>query len=383
MTVFKGYMKIVRHDLGFVLMYLGIFTFLAMMMQFSASSMPDGRYQAEKLRLAVVDQDQSELSKALTEWLKKQHHVSMMKNDKSVMQETLYYYKEDAILQIPEGFQEKFGKADVRVKVTQQHGNYNALYLEQQITDMLNRTGRFMAAGYSVSDSFGKADGQKAGKVTLLSVNDNHGKIPGYGYMFRYFPYLFLAGLCYILGYVLSSFRQTEVKKRMMASPVSLIRQMAEAICSFFIVGIMLYGICVVLGIFLYGEEFINEPNLQYYLLNLLALLLVTLSIAFIIGIAAPKSTQINAITTPLSLGICFLCGVFVPLEIMNENVSRAARLLPVYWYEEVNGILIHYGDLEGDVLRQIWQGLGIQVLFAFALAGVAVVLMKYKQQEK
>ena len=61
MTVFKGYMKIARHDLGFILMYLGIFTFIAIMMQFSASSMPEGKYQAEKLRLAVVDQDQSEL----------------------------------------------------------------------------------------------------------------------------------------------------------------------------------------------------------------------------------------------------------------------------------------------------------------------------------
>lgn len=382
MTVFKGYMKIARHDLGFILMYLGIFTFIAIMM-FSASSMPEGKYQAEKLRLAVVDQDQSELSKELIEWLKKQHHVSLMENDKAVMQETLYYYMEDAILQIPEGFQKEFGKADVCVKVTQQPGNYNTLYLEQQITDMLNRTGQFMAAGYSVPDSFGRADGQEAGRVALLEVNENHGKIPGYGYMFRYFPYLFLAGLSSVLGYVLSSFRQVEVKKRMMASPVSLIRQMAEAICSFFIIGMMMYGVCIVIGIFLYGEEVINAPNLQYYLLNLLVLLLVTLSIAFIIGIVTPKSTQINTIMTPLSLGICFLSGVFVPLEIMNENVSRVSRLLPVYWYEKVNDLLINYGKLEDEVLRQVWQGLGIQVLFALALAGVAVAIMKYKQQER
>jgi len=40
-------------------------------------------------------------------------------------------------------------------------------------------------------------------------------------------------------------------------------------------------------------------------------------------------------------------------------------------------------GEIAGEVGRQVWQGIGIQVLFLFAMAGISMAIAKYQQQER
>ena len=64
-----------------------------------------------------------------------------------------------------------------------------------------------------------------------------------------------------------------------------------------------------------------------------------------------------------VGLGCSFLCGVFVPLELMGEGVIRVAHFLPPYWY-----------DRAGDSLAELFPLLGVELLFGAALvcAGMA-----------
>ena len=41
-----------------------------------------------------------------------------------------------------------------------------------------------------------------------------------------------------------------------------------------------------------------------------------------------------------ISLGMCFLCEVFVPMELIGDNVKIVAQFLPAYWYETANNLL-------------------------------------------
>ncbi len=111
--------------------------------------------------------------------------------------------------------------------------------------------------------------------------------------------------------------------------------------------------------------------------------MLVALEIAFLVGVLIKSEMQANTVTTPLSLGICFLCGVFVPLEVMGAQVKMIAKFLPVYWYETVNILLMEHENISGAVGRQVLSGMGIQILFVFALAGIGMAIVKYQQQER
>lgn len=69
MTVFKGYMKIVRKNIGLILMYFAIFMGLTILFQQFSGIDVVMDYQAESVRVAVVDEDGGSLAKGLQKYL--------------------------------------------------------------------------------------------------------------------------------------------------------------------------------------------------------------------------------------------------------------------------------------------------------------------------
>ncbi len=91
-------------------------------------------------------------------------------------------------------------------------------------------------------------------------------------------------------------------------------------------------------------------------------MLLVALSLAYLVGILAKNSSMLNGIVNVISLGMSFLCGVFIPLEYMSGSVRKAAMFLPVYWYEKANDLLADFGRVTG---RCRWKSFSVS---AFSL---------------
>ena len=56
MTVFKGYMKVIRQNRGLILLYVAIFFACTILMQ-SMAGKTEKSYQAESLKVAVADGD--------------------------------------------------------------------------------------------------------------------------------------------------------------------------------------------------------------------------------------------------------------------------------------------------------------------------------------
>ena len=55
MTVFKCYMKILRQNIGLVIMYLAIFFSVAIVMQFAAGKSEDSLFETASIDLGVVN----------------------------------------------------------------------------------------------------------------------------------------------------------------------------------------------------------------------------------------------------------------------------------------------------------------------------------------
>ncbi|MDD3219294.1 MAG: ABC transporter permease [Lachnospiraceae bacterium] len=381
MTVFKGYMKITKRNIGFILMYVAIFLGVSIAMQASASKNEGSSYAAEKLDIAVVDEDGGMLAKGLENYLKQYHEVSYMENDEGIMQEAIYYENVDLIIRIPVDFEENCLEKGEELKVTKVPGTYNSIYAQQQINTFLNEVKTYMAAGYSMEDGLEKIAAQKPSEVNLIDLNGNSGQMPGYAYMFRYAPYMFLAALCYVLGLILTAFQEKDVKSRMLVSATPQRRQVGEAILSFLVLGVTLFIIDIGITFALNGREFLEAPNLIYYLANTFVLMLVCLALAFLLGMFITRASLVNTIVTPLSLGMSFLCGVFVPLSMLGKGVKKFAQFLPVYWYEVNNDLLSEYQSVEGSVRNTMLKGYGVQLLFAAAFIGIALAVSKYRKQ--
>lgn len=383
MTVFKGYLKMTKKNIGIVLMYFGIFLVIAIMINATIQRQSKGGFSARKLDVAVVDLDKSELSGQLITYLKKRHNITLEQDDKAKLAEELYYQKHSVILRIQKGFEEKIAEGGTGINLTNSPGSYDGIYVEQQINNFMRNVSMYRAAGYSIKEGCRNVMGQKESKVTLEDLNGNGGALPAHGSFFQYLPYLFLAVFGAVLGKISFIFRERKVKNRLMASAVPLIRQNGETILAFFAIGMDMYAVCVVCMMLIYGDSALAAGNIVWYLANGFLGTLTALEIAFIIGVLVKNEMQVNIVVTPVSLGICFLCGVFVPLNVMGAQVKAVAKFLPVYWYEVVNNFLMEYEDVSGAIGKQVLAGMGIQVLFVFALAGIGMAIVKYQQQER
>ena len=381
MTVFKCYMKILRQNIGLVIMYLAIFFSVAIVMQFAAGKSEDSLFETASIDLGVVNEDGGTLAQGLVDYLSGIHHVMLMDNNPEQLQENLFYRNVEYILQIPADFYETCMVNGESLKVTKVPGSYSSFYVDQQISSYLNTIQTYLAAGFSQEKAIQAVKEETHEPVTKLTFDSGTSYTSPYTYYFRYIPYLFLGALCYTMGYILMAFKKGDIQKRMEASAISVRRQSVEGLLATGMIGVILWLIGFLGVTFMYGSRFWQSGLCVYYILNTFTMLIVALSLSYLIGMFITNSNLLSGVANLVSLAMCFLCGVFVPMDVMDKSVLKFAQFLPVYWYEQVNEILSRHHTLSPEFLGQVLIGIGIQLLFATAFISLILVVSRYRKE--
>lgn len=380
MTVFKCYMKIVKQNIGLIFLYLAIFFSVTMVMQIASGKSESKLYQNTAIDIGVVDNDGSLLSRGLIDYLKNIHNVVLMENDPELLQENLFYRNVEYIIQIPEDFYECLKKGET-LSITKVPGSYSSYYVDQQISSYLNTLRTYLAAGFSQTEAIAEMNAQSHEPVTILSSDSGLSQGSSLIYYFRYIPYLFLGALCYTMGYILMTFKKGDIPKRMAASALSARRQTLESLMAMGVIGFALWAVGILGAVLFYKNDFLNSGVKLYYLFNTILLLFVSLALSYLIGIFITNSNLLSGVANLVSLAMCFLCGVFVPIDIMDASVLKFSQFLPVYWYEQVNEIISRHSILSGELLKKVWAGLGIQMLFFLVFLFWILVISKYRKE--
>lgn len=381
MTVFKGYMKIIGQNKMLILLYVAIFFGCTILFR-STAGKTETSYQAEKLNIGIIDEDGGSLAESLTEYLGNLHHLIPIENDVSEIQEKLYYREVDYVVRIPKNFYKKCIEGDEKLSVTKIPDTYSGSYVDQQINSFLNNARTYQASGFTEAESASALEKAQSVKV-MFSNDEKSAEDAPYVYYFRYMPYLFLALFGFVMGNILIVFQNPNLKKRMAASPVSGRRQSLEGILCLSLAGLTLWIFVIVIGILFYGRDFYTSENFVYYLLNSASMLFVDIALAYLMGTIAPNRDALTGIANIISLGMCFLGGVFVPLEFMGSHVKAVSHFLPVYWYEKANDLLANFAHMTVSAREQFFKAVIIQLVFVGAFICLTLVIEKYKRVEK
>lgn len=381
MTVFKCYMKILKQNLGLVFLYLGIFFSVSIVLQMAAQKGEDSLYQTTSIDLGIVNPDDSLLSSGFVDYLSQIHHVTIMENDPETLQENLFYRNVEYIIQIPADFYKTCIQNGESLKVTKVPGSYSSYYVDQQISSYLDTMRTYLAAGFSQEEAITALKSQVHEPVTKLSSNSVSTDKSPLVYYFRYIPYLFLGALCYTMGYILMAFKKGDIQKRMAASAISSRRQTLEGLLAMGIIGAGLWFLGILGAVLMYRNSFLDSRMLPYYLLNTLLMLIVALSLSYLIGMFINNSDLLSGAANIVSLSMCFLCGVFVPMDVMDKSVLKVSQFLPVYWYEQVNEILSSHISLTSQLQEKVWLGMGIELLFAVVFVFLIMVVSKHRRE--
>lgn len=383
MTVFRGFLTITKRNLAIVILYFAIFLTISIIFQKNSNQTETSAFSQERLNIAVIDRDGGKLAESLTDYLGKFHNIKDVPDNQSILQDRMFYREIYYIVTIPKNFEHRCLYKNEKLSVTKVPGSTSGYYVDQQIQTFLMDINIMVKSGFSLSDAILKVQkniSQKA-DVVLLNIDGTNGKIPDYAFMFQYMPYILLAILCYILSFIMISFMQPDVRKRMLCSAVSNRYQAFQLVLGFVVIGLGTWIICISMPIFMYHKEFLKSTTFAYYLINSFCMMLVSLSLAFFISTLVHNEDLISAVVNVISLGMSFICGVFVTLDIMNKTIKTLAHFLPVYWYEINNNLLSRNESLSHFQLYSLWKGYGIQLLFAIAFLSVALIISKLKQQ--
>ncbi len=381
MTVFKGFLILTKRNINIMFMYIAIFMSIAVAVQKTSGKASDS-FKQESLRIAVIDHDKGELARGLAAYLEQYHTLVDVPDDMSVIQDRMFYRDIYYTVIIPESFETRCLHGSEQLPVTKIPGSNSGFYVDQQINTFLNDVRIMTDSGFSLPDAIAKVteNGKTTAKVSLLDKNGYGGQKPDHAFMFQFMPYVLISILCYCLAYIMIAFHKPDVMKRMMCSSVPIRSQNIQLILGYFLFGICIWGIFTVMAVVLYGKGFLNDPNLPYYLANSFLMTLVSLSLAFLVSTLITREELVNAIVNVISLGMSFLCGVFVDLEIISKSVKTAAQFLPVYWYEKVNNLLSYNISFSPEQRLSLYTGYGLQILFAAAILGVGLVISKNRE---
>lgn len=385
MTVFKGYMTLIKRNLGLGIMYFAIFIVIALMVARMNNNSTNESFQETKLKITIIDRDKSSLSKGLHDYLSRYHNLVSVADDKASLQNALFNRNTYYILTIPKGFEADTSMTNEKLSVSKVPDSTTGMYVDAQVDSFLNSVKALLKGGYSIEEAVTTTLSytNEEDQILLRDKNGNNGKQPQYSFFYQFYPYLILSLLCFISSSVIIVFRGREVKRRMALSSFSIKRQNAQLSLAYVLTGIITWLLCVIVSLLFYKRDFVSSPNFIWHLINSFLMMLVAMSISFLVGVLVKREVILTPVANVITLGTSFLCGVFVPLEFLSAKVQTVSKFLPVYWYEKGNILLYSYQNLDTKRLHTFLGYLLIQLLFAVAILAVAFMMTRLKQQEE
>ena len=112
MQVYKTFFLMLKKQKGMILMYLGIFVAVAWLVAGQGQKNEEKQFQKESYTFAVLDHDDTEISRGLTAYMGKEHKQVEIRDDEELIQDEIFARNVNAVIRIPKGFGEalKAGK---------------------------------------------------------------------------------------------------------------------------------------------------------------------------------------------------------------------------------------------------------------------------------
>ncbi|MGN0552192.1 MAG: ABC transporter permease [Oscillospiraceae bacterium] len=382
MQVFKAYLKISKKNIPMALIYVGLF--LILMTFFVDSNTENNSFEAERLSVSVIDMDNTDASRALTEFIGKKHDLVEIENDKDTILDALYYERTDYVLNINEGYSEKISNGDTDGLFTNYKvpDSYTGVFVDNLVSQYISTLSAFIAGGNSFDDALTKTEDLLSEEVpvTVQNFSDDDNGSEDYSknmaYYFQYMSYIIMSVLITILSKVILTLNNKEVRNRTNCSCITVTSQTAQIILGSAVVVAVIWVIFIAAAFITNGGTFTEKSLLA--VLNSLVFTIVSAGIALLIAALAPKSDSINVISNIVALGMSFLCGVFVNQSLLGESVLSAARFLPAYWYIRANNMISGLSE-EVFNINSFMSFVGIEAIFAAALFAIIILIYKVK----
>lgn len=378
MQVFKLFFKILKTQLTQIIMYIVIFIIIAYIIAGSPSAMPG--YSEQKQDISVVDRDGTQTSGTLKDYLLSRNNQTELDSyDFETIQDELYNRNTTNVIFIPKGFEEAvlLGNTEEILDIYNIPGTMAASVVTGQADNFINILNSYIAAGISLNDALNKTKETLNEKTDVSFLSDSGEATSPLSTFLTYIAYVFIAIAVNGVSPVIQVFNKPALRKRFNCSSYKMSRFNAGLIAGITIFGIAVCAIFTTAALFTHSSELLSVKGLLS-ILNMAVYMVVSLSIAYLIGSVSTNVNIISMLSNVIGLGFSFLGGVFVPIELLGDGIIKIAHFLPSYWYIIAKKSIFNLGN--GSTYIEIMQGMGIMLAFAAAIFTVTLAIIKSRR---
>lgn len=380
MIVFKTYLKVLNKCKGPVILYTVILLFFA---YFSLqTNETGGGFAAAKPKIFIINEDVDEgITAHLTNYLKDNCNLVSLDHHKEAIDDAIFYRDVSMAITIPEQFNENFmqgKKPQLEIRTTQ---DYNAALAKIMLERYLSNASFYQQFGYHEEALLKRIDTTMTQKseVEMTSSLDNEG-LSKAAYYFNFTNYSIIAGCIFVICIILAIFKNEMIAKRTLISSFSyrkLNRQLLLSNCLF---AFGLWLLYIVIGIVLVKDVMLTMHGVML-MLNALVFTICAVTMAFLIANVVTNKNAINGIVNVVALGSCFLCGAFVPAEMLPDLVLKIAHVLPSYWFINANNLIAGTEQLNAETLQPIFFNMGVVLCFSLLFVIITNFISKRKRK--
>lgn len=384
MQVFKTYFKILKRKIGQLSIYVGVFLALAIVSSLSATNTTSDFTQS-KTRVAFINEDvNSVLIEGFKEYLGKHSVYVSIQNDTDKLQDALFFRDVEYIARLPKDFTKDImaGK-NSQIAKTVVSGSTNSIYTDMLVNRYFNTAKLYLNNSKDITqtDLVNQVakDLKTDTKVQIQRVEDKSVDTGNTVYFFNFMAYALISILVLGVTSIMMVFNNKNLRRRNLCSPIKNNAINLQILLGNMVFAIVCWGLMIVCSFVLFRDKMVTT-NALYFCMNSFVFTLMALCMGFLAGIFVKSSNAQSGASNVLSLGLCFISGIFVPQEVLSENVIAIAKLTPTYWYVKANADISNLTNFSMENLTPIFQYMLIELGFAVALLSVALVMSKRKQ---
>ena len=381
MTVFKGFLQVLRRNLGFAILFTAIMVVMGLT-AFQAPATSSGSFTAAKPAVLVINRgSETPITRAFTSYLEKNTTKATVGTSEREIDDALYYQSLSYAIYLPRDFTSKIldgEKPTVDVKSRASSESASAEVLVSRFLRLSTGYGQYL----SDEDALVKAvqsSLKRDSEVTLTSHLDQKtlSQVAAY---YNFGSYTLMAGAAYLITMVLAAFSELNVRKRTLVSPARPLRIDLSLIAGCALIVAFLVALNVVL-VRLLIPGIADTGRQGLYALNIVAFGLPVLGIGYFLAKITNNKEALSAIVNVVALASSFLCGAFIPPALMSDRVLAVGRALPTFYYIANNNTLAEMTSFTGAAASQFWVNIGVQVGFALALWIGAAILTRLRRR--
>lgn len=391
MKVFEACGKVVKRHIGAFAMYFVIFIMLAVVMSSFYVEKVSTEFSEMKMNYAVIQRDgASPLFDGLTDYLRTHGTEIELEDRKDVLQDATFFMAVDCIVILPDGFHNAFfSGTPLPVQTVTTTETTKAYYVESLVDQYFNLT-RIVGAAHPDWDESALAASvltelSAGAEVEKRQFSESAPVAESYHVFSRMLCYILLVLVTLCVSNIMMVFRRPDIRMRNLCSPLKARSMNFQIMLCSGLISLAAWLLLTLFGFVLYGSDLTGTHIgiIALITLNTFVMTLVALSIASLASLFIRNPSVQNAVCNMVSLSLCFLGGVFVPLEVLSEGILTVSRFTPGYWYATALDSICGLTSFDAAALSPVWRAMLIELAFAAALFCVALVVGKAQSQSE